>query len=116
MSKTLRQRVFEDTGYDMLSPTSIARDRRAPGAIRGLAQSEEHPGRKAAYENVQQVSFGGNTVCISRTLMSTARHPNSGFRKDKVVTVSRCGPIETYSEVDRNTGKVTTTTYIKTTA
>ncbi len=28
MSKTLRQRIFEDTGYDMLSPISIARDRR----------------------------------------------------------------------------------------
>lgn len=26
--KTLRQRIFEDTGYDHLSPTSIARDRR----------------------------------------------------------------------------------------
>jgi len=28
MSKTLRQRIFEDTGYDMLSPISIARDQR----------------------------------------------------------------------------------------
>ncbi len=28
MSKTLRQRIFEDTGYDHLSPISIARDRR----------------------------------------------------------------------------------------
>jgi len=42
--------------------------------------------------------------------------PQQWISKDKVVTVSRCGPIETYSEVDRNTGKVTTTTYIKTTA
>ena len=28
MSRTLRQRIFEDTGYDMLSPISIARDQR----------------------------------------------------------------------------------------
>jgi hypothetical protein len=28
MSKTLRQRIFEDTGFDHLSPISIARDRR----------------------------------------------------------------------------------------
>jgi len=28
MSKTLRQRIFEDTGYDMISPISIARDQR----------------------------------------------------------------------------------------
>jgi hypothetical protein len=28
MSKTLRQRILEDTGYDHLSPTNIAKDRR----------------------------------------------------------------------------------------
>ncbi len=42
--------------------------------------------------------------------------PQQWISKDKVVTVSRCGSIETYTEVDRNTGKVTTTTYVKTTS
>ncbi|HXN17979.1 MAG TPA: hypothetical protein VN875_06570 [Candidatus Binatus sp.] len=41
--------------------------------------------------------------------------PQTFISKDKVVTVNRCGPMETYTEVDRNTGQVTTTTYIKTT-
>ena len=41
--------------------------------------------------------------------------PQAFISKDKIVTVNRCGPIETYTEVDRDTGKVKTTTYIKTT-
>lgn len=41
--------------------------------------------------------------------------PQVFVSKDKTVTVTRCGPIETYTEVDRNTGKVKTTTYVMTT-
>ena len=41
--------------------------------------------------------------------------PQTFVSKNKIVTVNRCGPIETYTEVDRNTGKVKTTTYVKTT-
>jgi hypothetical protein len=45
----------------------------------------------------------------------TAPMPQTFISKDKIVTVNRCGRIETYTEVDRNTGKVKTTTYVKTT-
>jgi hypothetical protein len=46
----------------------------------------------------------------------TAPMPQTFISKGKVVTVNRCGPIETYTEVDRKTGKVKTTTYVKTTS
>ena len=45
----------------------------------------------------------------------TTQMPQTFISKDKIVTVNRSGRIETYTEVDRNTGKVKTTTYIKTT-
>jgi hypothetical protein len=45
----------------------------------------------------------------------TAPMPQTFISKDKIVTVNRCGRIETYTEVDRNSGAVKTTTYIKTT-
>jgi len=41
--------------------------------------------------------------------------PQVFVSKDKVVTVNQCGPIQTYVEVCKKTGKVTTTTYIKAT-
>jgi hypothetical protein len=44
----------------------------------------------------------------------TAPMPQTFVSKD-IVTVNRCGPLETYTEVDRNTSKVKTTTYVKTT-
>jgi hypothetical protein len=46
---------------------------------------------------------------------ATAPMPQTFISADKIVTVNRCGPLETYTEVDRNTGTVKTTTYIKTT-
>jgi hypothetical protein len=52
---------------------------------------------------------------VSEKRNEYAPMPQTFISKDKIVTVNRCGPIETYTEVNRNTGKVTTTTYIKTT-
>jgi len=52
---------------------------------------------------------------VSEKRNEYAPMPQTFISKDKVVTVNRCGPMETYTEVDRNTGQVTTTTYIKTT-
>ena len=52
---------------------------------------------------------------MSEKRNETAPMPQTFISKDKIVTVNRCGRIETYTEVDRNTGKVKTTTYIKTT-
>jgi hypothetical protein len=52
---------------------------------------------------------------VSEKRNETAPMPQTFISKDKVVTVNRCGPIETYTEVCKKTGKVTTTTYIKTT-
>ncbi len=37
------------------------------------------------------------------------------IEKDKRITLSTCGPLQTYVEVDTRTGKVTTKTFIKTT-
>jgi hypothetical protein len=45
----------------------------------------------------------------------TAPMPQTFISKDKIVTVNRSGRIETYTEVCKKTGEVTTTTYIKTT-
>jgi hypothetical protein len=41
--------------------------------------------------------------------------PQVFVSKDKIVTFHQCGPIRMYTEVCNQTGKVTTTTYIKTT-
>jgi len=50
MSKTLRQRIFEDTGYDMLSPISIARDQRLRALYEAYHTAKATPQRAAAYE------------------------------------------------------------------
>lgn len=55
MSKTLRQRVFEDTGYDMLSPTSIARDRKLRALYEDWLNVKNTPEEKAAYENFKNL-------------------------------------------------------------
>ena len=41
--------------------------------------------------------------------------PQVFISNDKIVTLNQCGPIQTYTEVCKKTGKVTTTTYFKTT-
>jgi hypothetical protein len=50
MSKTLRQRIFEDTGYDMLSPISIARDQRLRALYETYLTAKATPQGAAAYE------------------------------------------------------------------
>jgi hypothetical protein len=49
MSKTLRQRVFEDTGHDFLSPISIARDRRLRSLYEAYLKAKGTPEEAAAY-------------------------------------------------------------------
>jgi glucuronate isomerase len=50
MSKSLRQRIFEDTGYDMLSPISIARDHRLRVLYEAYIEAKDATGKEAAYE------------------------------------------------------------------
>jgi hypothetical protein len=50
MSKTLRQRIFEDTGYDLLSPISIARDRKLRALYEAILAAKSEPERAAARE------------------------------------------------------------------
>ena len=50
MSKTLRQRILEDTGYDMLSPISIARDQRLRALYEAYIAAKDTTAKKAAYE------------------------------------------------------------------
>ena len=50
MSKTLRQRIFEDTGYDMLSPISIARDRRLRALYEAYIKAKGAREEAMAYE------------------------------------------------------------------
>jgi hypothetical protein len=49
MSKTLRQRIFEDTGCDMLSPISIARDRRLRALHEAYLKAKGTPEEAVAY-------------------------------------------------------------------
>jgi hypothetical protein len=49
MSKTLRQRIFEDTGYDMLSPISIARDQRLRSLYEAWLKAKDTPEEVIAY-------------------------------------------------------------------
>jgi hypothetical protein len=50
MSKTLRQRIFEDTGYDMLSPISITRDQRLRALYEAYLTAKGSPQEVVAYE------------------------------------------------------------------
>jgi hypothetical protein len=50
MSKTLRQRIFEDTGYDMLSPISIARDQRLRVLYEIYIAAKGTPEEEQAYQ------------------------------------------------------------------
>jgi hypothetical protein len=50
MSKTLRQRLFEDTGYDMLSPISIARDQRLRVLYEIYIAAKDTPEEEQAYQ------------------------------------------------------------------
>jgi hypothetical protein len=50
MSKTLRQRIFEDTGYDHLSPISIARDQRLRVLYETYIAAKDTPEEEAAYQ------------------------------------------------------------------
>jgi hypothetical protein len=47
--KTLRQRIFEDTGYDHLSPTAIARDRRLRTLYEDWVKVKGTPEEAGAY-------------------------------------------------------------------
>jgi hypothetical protein len=49
MSKTLRQRIFEDTGYDHLSPISIARDQRLRALYEAWLKAKGTPEEVTAY-------------------------------------------------------------------
>jgi hypothetical protein len=50
MSKTLRQRIFEDTGYDLLSPISIARDRRLRVLYETYIAAKDTSAEEQAYQ------------------------------------------------------------------
>jgi hypothetical protein len=50
MSKSLRQRIFEDTGYDMLSPISIARDQRLRVLYETYIAAKDTPDEEQAYQ------------------------------------------------------------------
>jgi hypothetical protein len=50
---------------------------------------------------------------VSERRNKTAPIPQTFISKDKVVTVNRCGPIETYTEVCKKSDKVATTAYVK---
>jgi hypothetical protein len=54
MSKTLRQRIFEDTGYDMLSPVSIARDQRLRALYEAYLIAKGTREEAVAYEGFAQ--------------------------------------------------------------
>jgi hypothetical protein len=49
MSKTLCHRIFEDTGYDMLSPISIARDQRLRALYEAWLKAKDTPEEVIAY-------------------------------------------------------------------
>src|SRR5271156_3219357 len=50
MSKTLRQRIFEDTGYDHLSPISIARDQRLRALYETYIAAKDTTEEEQAYQ------------------------------------------------------------------
>ena len=50
MSKSLRQRIFEDTGYDHLSPISIARDRRLCVLYEAYMEAQDESAKETAYQ------------------------------------------------------------------
>jgi hypothetical protein len=50
MNKTLRERLLEDTGYDMLSPISIARDQRLRALYEAYLEAKGTPEEVVAYE------------------------------------------------------------------
>lgn len=50
MSKSLRQRIFEDTGYDHLSPISIARDQRLRALYETYIAAKDESEKEAAYQ------------------------------------------------------------------
>ena len=50
MRKSLRQRIFEDTGYDYLSPISIARDQELRALYEAWLKAKGTPEEAAAYE------------------------------------------------------------------
>ena len=52
MSKSLRQRIFEDTGYDMLSPISIARDQKLRALYEAYLKAKGTPEEVVAYEQI----------------------------------------------------------------
>ena len=54
MSKSLRQRVFEDTGYDMLSPISIARDQRLRVLYEAYMEAKDDSAKEIAYKKFVQ--------------------------------------------------------------
>jgi len=49
MSKTLRQRIFEGTGYNMLYPISIARDQRLRALYEAWLKAQGTPEEVIAY-------------------------------------------------------------------
>jgi hypothetical protein len=57
MIKTLRQRIFEDTGYDMLSPISIARDQRLRALYETYLKAKGTPEEVVAYEAFAKFVF-----------------------------------------------------------
>jgi hypothetical protein len=57
MSKTLRQRIFEDTGYDMLSPISIARDQRLRALYEAYLKAKGTSEEAATYEAFTEFVF-----------------------------------------------------------
>jgi hypothetical protein len=57
MSKTLRQRIFEDTGYDMLSPISIARDQKLRALYEAYLKAKGTPEEAVAYKAFAKFVF-----------------------------------------------------------
>jgi hypothetical protein len=57
MSKTLRQRLFEDTGYDMLSPISIARDQKLRALYEAYVKAKGTPEEAVAYATFAKFVF-----------------------------------------------------------
>jgi hypothetical protein len=58
VSKTIRQHILEDTGYDMLSPISIARDQRLRALyeayLKAMGTAEEAAAYKAFAKFVKE--------------------------------------------------------------
>ena len=54
MSKTLREKVFEDTGFDHLNPINIARDQKLRALYDPYANAKDEATKKAAYEEFKR--------------------------------------------------------------